>query len=61
MFTILTGAGDLALNFIEGTRTTAADSNATAGSLQRVPNGSDTNDNNADFVFLPSSPGAPTP
>ncbi|TQF09572.1 hypothetical protein FJV41_43920 [Myxococcus llanfairpwllgwyngyllgogerychwyrndrobwllllantysiliogogogochensis] len=61
VFNILTGAGDLALSFVEGTRTLASDSGSTAGSLQRVPNGGDTNDNNADFVFLPSSPGAPTP
>ncbi|WP_163866019.1 lamin tail domain-containing protein [Myxococcus eversor] len=55
------GAGEVTLSFVEGTRTVAADSNSVAGSLQRVPNGGDTNDNNADFAFLPISPGAATP
>ncbi|WP_147448729.1 lamin tail domain-containing protein [Corallococcus terminator] len=61
-FTIATAAGDKSLNFEEGTRTVAADSNAAVGSLQRVPNGNDTNNNNADFKFVGTlTPGAPTP
>jgi hypothetical protein len=61
VFRITTGVGDRMLSFIEGTRTSASDSNALSGSLHRLPNGSDSNNNNYDFVFLPNSPGAPTP
>nr|WP_240359303.1 lamin tail domain-containing protein [Pyxidicoccus trucidator] len=60
-FTIATGAGDRLLNFLEGTRTSASDSNTVAGSLQRVPNGGDTNNNDYDFAFLPSTPGTGAP
>ena len=40
-------------NLVEGTRlpTTIADSNAVAGSLSRIPDGTDTNDAAADWVF----------
>ncbi|WP_224247651.1 lamin tail domain-containing protein [Hyalangium gracile] len=61
VFRITTGAGEKLLNFVEGTRTTAADSNSAAGSLQRSPNGLDTNNNDADFLFLPATPGQPNP
>jgi hypothetical protein len=61
VFRITTGAGDRMLNFVEGTRTSAADSNLQPGSLQRQPNGSDSNNNDYDFAFLPNSPGAPSP
>jgi len=60
-FRITTGAGDKILNFVEGTRTSASDSNSVAGSLQRSPNGSDSNNNDYDFAILPNSPGAPSP
>ncbi|RKG52768.1 hypothetical protein D7X30_32585 [Corallococcus sp. AB011P] len=61
-FSIATAAGTVSLNFAEGTRTSASDSNSAAGSLQRTPNGNDTNDNNADFAFVTTpTPGAPTP
>ncbi|RYZ38639.1 MAG: lamin tail domain-containing protein, partial [Myxococcaceae bacterium] len=61
-FTIATAAGDKTLNFEEGTRTSASDSNANVGSLQRVPNGNDTNNNDVDFKFVGTlTPGAPTP
>lgn len=61
VFRITTGAGDKTLDFAEGTRTSAADSNGVPGSLQRVPNGADTNNNNYDFMFLAPTPGAATP
>jgi hypothetical protein len=61
MFRITTGVGDRMLSFVEGTRTSASDSTSVAGSLQRLPNGADSNNNDQDFVFLPSSPGAPSP
>ncbi|MBZ4398351.1 lamin tail domain-containing protein [Myxococcus sp. AS-1-15] len=61
VFNIETGVGAVDRSFVEGTRTTAADSTSAAGSLQRVPNGGDTNNNDADFAFLPISPGGPTP
>ncbi|CAM4169604.1 lamin tail domain-containing protein [Corallococcus exiguus] len=61
-FTITTAAGPKSLNFEEGTRTVASDSNSAVGSLQRTPNGNDTNNNNADFAFVATpTPGAPTP
>ncbi|NOK18439.1 hypothetical protein HMI50_15590 [Corallococcus carmarthensis] len=61
-FTITTAVGPKSLNFEEGTRTVAADSNSAAGSLQRSPNGNDSNNNNADFAFVGTvTPGAPTP
>ncbi|RKI03504.1 lamin tail domain-containing protein [Corallococcus sp. AB038B] len=54
--------GNKSLNFEEGARTVASDSNTAAGSLQRSPNGNDTNNNNADFAFVTTlTPGAPTP
>ena len=61
VFRITTGAGDKLLDFVEGTRTTAADSNSVAGSLQRSPNGVDSNNNNTDFAFGAGSPGAANP
>jgi predicted extracellular nuclease len=43
----------------EGTGTTAADSNSEANvGLSRCPDGTDTNDNDADFVLAPITPGA---
>ncbi|WP_375742802.1 lamin tail domain-containing protein [Corallococcus interemptor] len=61
-FSITTAAGVKSLNFEEGARTTASDSNGAVGSLQRSPNGNDTNNNNADFAFVTTvTPGAPTP
>lgn len=44
--------------FTEGTGTAAADDAVTANvGLTRTPNGDDTNDNNADFVLAPITPG----
>lgn len=44
--------------FTEGTGTSAADDNVTAGvGLTRSPNGHDTNNNNADFSLAPITPG----
>ncbi|CAM3264996.1 hypothetical protein G4177_00380 [Corallococcus sp. ZKHCc1 1396] len=61
-FNIATAAGEKTLNFEEGTRTSASDSGTNVGSLQRVPNGNDTNNNDADFKFVGTlTPGAPTP
>ena len=45
------------VNLVEGVPTTATDSNATNGSLVRLPNGADTDDANADWAFS----GTPTP
>jgi hypothetical protein len=43
----------------EGTGTSAADSNSEANvGLSRCPDGADTNDNDADFVLAPITPGA---
>ena len=44
-------------NLVEGTPEPAPDSNALDGSLSRVPNGSDTNDADTDWSFVPT----PTP
>lgn len=45
------------VNLVEGTLLTAEDSNASAGSLSRIPNGVDTDDADNDWIFSPS----PTP
>lgn len=45
--------------FTEGTGTTVEDSNLTDGiSIGRYPDGTDTQDNNSDFVLMCSTPGA---
>ncbi|WP_410962336.1 hypothetical protein, partial [Salmonella sp. SAL4355] len=55
---IVTGVGTF--NLVEGTPTTAADSTTVQGSLQRFPNGRDTNDAATDWSFRPTpTPGAP--
>ncbi len=47
------------LNFVEGTATTAEDSNAVAGSLIRSPDGTDTDDAASDWAFTATmTPGA---
>jgi hypothetical protein len=47
------------LNFVEGTATPAVDSNSTAGTLSRLPNGADANNATADFKFSSTpTPGA---
>jgi hypothetical protein len=49
-------------NLVEGTPTSAADSNSTDGSLARFPNGSDTDDAATDWTFNGViSPGEPNP
>jgi hypothetical protein len=51
--------GNRVFNLVEGTPTTAADSNAVAGSLSRIPNGQDTDDAASDWAFSPTpTPGA---
>lgn len=45
------------VNLVEGTPTTATDSNAADGSLVRIPDGADTDDANTDWSFS----GTPTP
>lgn len=61
VFRITTAVGDRTLDFMEGTRTSASDSNSLSGSLQRLPNGADSNNNDYDFTVLPNSPGASNP
>jgi hypothetical protein len=59
-FNVLTGAGDLALSFVEGTPTQFEDPFNAAGSVQRKKSGSsiqDTGDNSVDFELV----GTPTP
>ena len=56
----LPGAGTQTL--VEGTAlpATRADSNTAAGSLARIPNGTDTDDAESDWAFTPNpTPGAP--
>jgi len=45
-------------SLVEGTATTAEDSNTIAGSLARLPNGTDTDDASVDWGFATSTPGA---
>lgn len=46
--------------YVEGTATSAVDTSASAGSLIRYPNGSDTNDASTDWIFTTSiTPGVP--
>ncbi len=52
---VINGLG--ATNLVEGSPTTAADSNTQLGSLARIPNGTDTNDAVNDWGFTPT----PTP
>lgn len=59
-FDIDTSAGQQHLNFQEGDIALAIDVATGPGVLQRSPNGSDTNNNNFDFVFSATpTPGAP--
>ncbi|HUF37857.1 MAG TPA: ExeM/NucH family extracellular endonuclease [Anaerolineales bacterium] len=51
--------GDTGAPYTEGTGTTAADSNSVPGSISRCPDGSDTDNNDADFTFGNSTPGEP--
>jgi lamin tail-like protein len=62
-FTVATGVGDRTFNFAEGNApTTAADISSDAGAIVRQPNGTDTNNNNADFRFvIPYTPGSANP
>jgi hypothetical protein len=47
------------VTLVEGTPTTAADSNTTQGALARIPNGTDTNDAHHDWALVPTpTPGA---
>jgi hypothetical protein len=49
-------------NLVEGTATSAQDSNTQVGSLARTPNGQDTNDASADWKFASQpTPGGPNP
>ena len=51
--------GGPAVSLVAGRRTTAADSNTSAGSLARVPNGADTGDDQTDWIFTSTpTPGA---
>jgi hypothetical protein len=48
------------LNLVEGTAATAEDETSVVGSLSRLPNGSDTDDANVDWMFSSTpTPGAP--
>jgi len=52
--------GGSTFDLVEGTPTTAADSNADPGSLVRLPDGADTDNAAADWAFTPTpTPGAP--
>jgi hypothetical protein len=54
------GALGTPLNFVEGTPATAKDSNDGGGALIREPNGTDTNNANADWKFTTTlTPGGP--
>jgi hypothetical protein len=58
VFDISTSVGTKQLDFLEGTMATG-DQGIGSDSLQRFPNGSDTNDNDHDFVYSPTAtPGA---
>jgi hypothetical protein len=51
--------GGSTFDLVEGTPTTAADSNADAGSLSRLPDGTDTNNAATDWAFTTTpTPGA---
>lgn len=54
----ITGSATGTFNFVEGTATTAEDSNVDAGSLSRSPNGIDSDDASADWAFVAATPGA---
>jgi hypothetical protein len=59
IYEIATGAGTKQLNFLEGNVATARDPAVGVESIGRSPNGIDANNNDADFLVLPSaSPGA---
>lgn len=49
--------GEIA-GFVEGVGGATADSNSVAGSISRIPDGVDTDNNAADFQFVASTPGA---
>ena len=52
-------AGGTPIPLVSGRRTTATDSNTVIGSLSRAPNGSDTGDDQTDWIFTPTlTPGA---
>lgn len=62
IFDIFIGTAYKALDFREGSATNAADKGLGRDSLHRLPNGMDTNNNGADFVYLPeATPGVPLP
>lgn len=50
--------GGASVEFVRGTHTSAADSNADEGSLSRVPNGCFSGNDATDWVFGPLTPGA---
>lgn len=59
--TVATIAGVGSVSLVEGTATGAADPNTGSVSMQRSPNGADSNDAATDWVVGPLTPGAPNP
>jgi len=61
-FTIATGVGDRSFTFAEGNTYAPGDIGFDAGVIARQPNGTDTNSNSADWLFvIPYTPGGPNP